>query len=186
MKNFFDSMDFFDFDNLETKGYFQWKIEFCDNIDSVIYSDLHGGNMQKEYREKKILLQHLFEEILACIEEDCCYLKRYNEQWVVRKSESARLWKQLKNDGISNKDSEIIMTEKESPLVLGFFNSIMKYNSFVLFAFPKTKVIIAPTDHMDIFIYSKNVETEYFIINSMKKINLKKEVFQMQKLMMPL
>lgn len=187
MEKFFDSMDFFDFDDFETKEFFQWKIEFCQNVNTVIYSDLQGINIKKRFRKKQFqkkqfLLQQCMKELLACIEEEHCYLKRYNEKWIVRKLKSIALYKQLKHNRIFNEASTIIMTEKNSPLIFRFFDSIMKYNSFVLFAFPDSKVIIAPTDHMDIFIYSKHREMEQYIIKCISQINSKKEVLQMQRL----
>ena len=45
---------------------------------------------------------------------------------------------------------------RNKPFLL-FFNSIIKYNSFLNIVLPNNKIIITPTDHMDIFIEAENI-----------------------------
>lgn len=88
----------------------------------------------------------------------CCIVK-YEEKWVINPDLNSELAKALDSKRITD-HCDGIQCSKDHPVVSSFAKSCFRYNSFVQFVFPRTHLIITPTDHMDIF-FSCDAEKMY-------------------------
>lgn len=175
-------MKFYNFDELSTEDDSKIIVKFCDSVDSVTYSDLSFINGFEMYEYKKRILIDFIRKVLDKVSEENCIIIRYNEKWVVNKSEAAELVNYLNNSLVTNKLKGGLLVDKNNKIVELFIESVFKYNSFIQILLKDSKIIISPSDHMDIFFQSNNMgELENLIIdilNSYRKDTLKYDTYK--------
>lgn len=143
---------FYDFDDLAIIGGTTYVIKAPDEYDYIRYGDIELGNCSvADYHKLEGILLDFFSILLDVIEERECTIIRYEPKWVIRASESPELSLMLNQNGI-NDDVYGITVDKDDAMVKEFVTSSFRYNSFVQVLFPRRKVIITPTDHMDLFL----------------------------------
>lgn len=145
-------LSFYDFDKLDTKNNKELIIKFSSEIDKVTYNDLGFGGSVNNYNFKKELFYKIIHFITEKFDDNSCIIIKYDESWVVNKKKSKKLYGYIKENNIKNKCTKAIIIEKDFQIIKLFIESILKYNSFVKFIFKDSKIIVIPTDHMDIFI----------------------------------
>ena len=145
------NMKFYDFDELCSDDDSKIVVKFHDYIDSVTYSDLKFNNDSEMYESKKKILIEFIGKIFNKIFETNCIIKKYNEKWVINKEEASDLAITLNNSLVTNKLKGGLLVDKNDKIVELFIESVFKYNSFIQIIFQDSKLIITPTDHMDIF-----------------------------------
>lgn len=89
--------------------------------------------------------------IIDSIPDDQCYIVRYDDCWTANDSVMPDLHIALEHNNISNINKAIV-GKKCSKLVSIFVKSCLRYNSFIQIVFPRSQVIISPSDHLDVFI----------------------------------
>lgn len=160
--------NFYDFKELKSKDDSDIIINFKDHIESTTYSDLQfyptkSSIFKYKYKKYINLMNYIFYEI----EDEYCIINKYNEKWVVDK-ELTSLYSVLKTNQIHNSYSGGLKVYKKDKINEIFFESVLKYNSFIEFIFVDSRVIITPTDHMDVFFNTNN--------DRKMEVNLKKIV----------
>ncbi len=158
---------YYDFKELESIGYSGLIIRFNKDRETTIYSDLHHYPEQEHIFNQKYgdylrLIKHIF----LTVEDKKCIVYRYNEKWVVNR-ELSSLYSILKNSQIRNNYAGGLKIDKNGRISEMFLESIIKYNSFLEFLFVDSKMIVTPTDHMDVFLHTNNDET---IENKLRKM----------------
>lgn len=105
------------------------------------------------YRKKRLLnkLSAFIACIIDSIPDDQCYIVRYDDCWTANDSVMPDLHIALEHNNISNINKAIV-GKKCSKLVSIFVKSCLRYNSFIQIVFPRSQVIISPSDHLDVFI----------------------------------
>jgi len=163
-----ENMKFYDFDELSSDDDKKIVVKFNDSVDKVTYSDLTFFNGREMYEYKKKILIEFIRKILDTVSENNCIIIKYNEKWIVNKKESLELASILNNRLITNKLKGGILVAKNDRIVELFIESVFKYNSFIQIVCQDSKLIISPSDHMDIFFQSNNfTELSNLIIDSL-------------------
>lgn len=151
---------FFDFDKLESDYGLKSRIEFDNSKKSVTYSDIQFGVSAIEVDERAKCLKYIVKELLALF--GCNgVISRYNEKWVLSRLKSKSLYDCFKKQRLSICfDGGILIPDDYVAMLI--IDSILRYNCFALFILENC--VLAPTDHMDIFIW-------YTDESKQKKIN---------------
>lgn len=141
---------FFDFKDLKTKYGYCYKIRFGDSEDVITYSDLQFGAKKELYEKYEQIIVEIMIKITNLFNAQQGVVAKYNEKWIVNKEKSEWLWNKMCIQKISNyfKGGFSIIDQSFVAIVT---REILKYNCFALFIFDGC--VIAPSDHMDIFIW---------------------------------
>jgi len=158
LENIEGQLDFYNFDELSSLKKKQLMVKFNDEVRPVIYSDLQFDGNRKEYEDKEKILLLFLTNLFKKIDEISCIIKKYNEKWVVNNEISPELTNVLTEQLISNRFRGGICTVKDDLIIDLFIRSVFKYNSFVQFIFKENQIIISPSDHLDIFIDSGDID----------------------------
>lgn len=162
-------MKFYNFDELSTEDDSKIIVKFDDSVDSVTYSDLSFNNQFDLFEYKMRILIDFIKRILDKVSDKNCIIIKYNEKWVVNKTEVPELVKLLDNSLVTNKLKGGLLVDKNDKILELFLESVFKYNSFIQILLKDSKIIISPSDHMDIFFQSDNInELENLIIYFLK------------------
>lgn len=153
-----ERLNFYDFDELSSRNQRQLVVKFKDEVSPVTYSDLQFDGNRAEYEEKEKSLKRFLKSLFITIGEPYCIIKKYNEKWVVNAEISPELATTLDKYSVSKKYNGAMAIEESSQLIELFIEAVLRYNSFVQFIFKEKEVVISPTDHMDIFIDSKEID----------------------------
>ena len=153
-----ESLSSYDFEALSPKQQKSLLVRFKSEVSPVTYSDLQFGGSEEDYKNKEKILLKFIKELYDVLGENYCIVRKYNEKWVVNKDLSPELVTIMTEYSVTNKFNGGILVEKEEALVDLFIQSVLKYNSFVQFIFQADEIIISPTDHLDVFVNSKNLE----------------------------
>ena len=132
-------------------------INFSEKFGKVTYSDLRFTTFDKKefqlyYRKEKLLIDVTL-ELLREFQE--IYVFNYGDKWITDKKIAPSLNKILKDNKVFDGDSRVLQLTEESEVV-AFVKSILRYNTFVSFFDSEKGIVITPTDHLDIFIDSKD------------------------------
>lgn len=169
VKHLKSEFPFYDFDNLAILGGTMYLIKAPDKYDGVRYGDMELGNCSASfYLELERILLDFLDGLFNAIQEEECIIIKYESQWVVRESETPELSLFLHTNGINDSVGGIT-ADKHDTIVRAFTISSFRYNSFIQFLFPRSKIIITPTDHMDLFL---DIPTSS---SSVKQIDLRLE-----------
>lgn len=142
---------FYDFEDLTMIEGITYAVKAPDKYSHMRYGDVKLGNCSAaDYYELEKSLLDFLSIVLDTIDEKTCTIIRYEPKWVVRVSESSELSLLLREGGIGS-DVYGITTDKHDVVVKQFITASFQYNSFIQILFPGRKVIITPTDHMDLF-----------------------------------
>lgn len=158
LKSIEEFLGFYNFEELSPKHQRQLIVKFNSETSPVIYSDLQFGGNKEEYENNEIIILKFLEKLFKLFREDYCVVRRYNEKWVVQEDMLPELSTALTRCSISNTFDGGILLKKDEILVESFISSVLRYNSFVEFIFITDEIIVSPTDHMDVFIASKDVD----------------------------
>ena len=168
MNNIKKKIKFYNFDELCSEDNTKLIVKFHNYIDTVTYSDLMLNNGCEMYEFKKKILIEFIKKIINKVSEDNCIIVKYNEKWVVNKEEAPELANILANNSVTNKLKGGLLVNKNDKIVELFIESVFKYNSFIQIVFKDSKLIISPSDHMDIFFQAYNLnEVKNLIINNL-------------------
>lgn len=168
-----NELDFYNFKQFETNNKSKIVVKFNNDFDPITYSDMVLYEEKKEvFENKKNILIKFIDAILKYIENDKCFLLKYNEKWVVTRSKSNELSYYLKDNHIRNNQNCGIEINKDDKLLTLFLDSVFKYNSFIQIIFKTPKIIITPTDHMDVFFDAPDIKyLNSFIQKNMNHLN---------------
>lgn len=146
--------DFFNFEALELNYGYCNKICFKDEKEIVTYSDLKFGAKRNLYYDRVEVIISVIKDVMRLFNEQCGVVVKYNEKWIIDKKKSKNLWDIIAEQKISNEFKGGFLLQ-EPIFVEKVIESILKYNCFALFIFDGC--IIAPSDHMDVFIWFRDV-----------------------------
>ncbi len=118
---------------------------------TIIYSDLQYGENFQEHMEQRKKLIELIYRFLESLSEENCILIEYNHKWIINDTLSQQIKSLFIESNISNNFDGGILCKKGELILKLFIEAIFMYNSFFNIVIPHHKVIITPTDHMDIF-----------------------------------
>lgn len=150
-RNLISKLTFYDFDALDVVDGVNLVVSFkqsdiprfCDVVED--YCTLSAYS---KYENK---LSAFIACIIDSIPDDQCYIVRYDDCWTANDSVMPDLHIALEHNNISNINKAIV-GKKCSKLVSIFVKSCLRYNSFIQIVFPRSQVIISPSDHLDVFI----------------------------------
>jgi len=151
-------LEYYDFEELSPEHQKQWLIRFKKSVNEVTYSDLQYGGDEVEYNKKEEILLKLLYELFMMFKGKYCIIKKYEERWVIDNKLSEKLYNVLKNQQITTRFAGGILVEKDSEVIKLFAESVFKYNSFIQYIFSDEKIVVSPSDHLDIFIASNNIK----------------------------
>lgn len=150
------NLSFFDFKTYSLKSGKGIIIELDNNSDSVRYCDVqhsnYDKNVLKKYLKKErelVKIPKYFAELLN--DEILIYKER--EKWITNKRIAPKMNEMLKNAGVSENDCMLKISTADELKI--FTKSILRYNTFASYIFPAKRVVVAPTDHMDVFVFSE-------------------------------
>lgn len=163
--------DFYDFDQFQSTVNHDVIIEFNKLYDNITYNDLNYGDNREIRLRKESILKSLFFLIVNKCKETSCIIRKYNECWVANNRESKKLQKLLRENNVKNRNTDAILTEKNTKEVDLFISSCLKYNSFVQFLLKEEKMVMTITDHMDLFISFESKDSFVMIKECIQQIN---------------
>lgn len=142
--------NFFDFQELKLNYGYCYRIRFDDFQEIISYSDLKYGFEKELYENEMRLIVEIMIRICALVNDRPGIVARYNEKWIIDKDKSRFLWKRMVEQKISNnfKGGFIITNQL---FIEKLTQEILEYNCFALFIYEK--IVIAPSDHMDIYVW---------------------------------
>ena len=141
---------FFNFEKLELNYGYCYKVRFDDFEEVVRYSDLIFGANEEIYKEYSQIIVEVMTKITDLLGAQQGAVAKYNEKWIVDKEKSEFLWNAMHNQQISNYFKGGFLIE-DLTFVENITREILKYNCFAIFIFDGC--VIAPSDHMDIFMW---------------------------------
>lgn len=158
-----NELTFYDFDNLNSIGC-QIIIQFKDDVIITRYGDLEFGGSIQEFESQTLMLANFIMEIIKYFDSNSVIAAKYESSWIKNKNESQRLTRLFKDNNIrTNFSGALKITDIE--IIKDFIYSNFKYNSFTYFIFSENKIILIPSDHLDIFIASDDIEDTFNVVN---------------------
>ncbi len=143
---------FYDFDELNPVGGTRYVIKAPNKYSHIRYSGIELNYCSaSDYLEIERELLKFILSLIAAIQEKECTIVRYESKWVVRESELPKLSTLLHKNGIGNSVQGITVSKYDT-IIGEFVISALRYNSFIQFLFPGKRVVITPTDHLDVFV----------------------------------
>lgn len=174
VRNHFSFYDFSEQSSIENSSIV---VEF--NSEKVVtYSELHLGKSKKTFLSQRDRIINLLNQFLQLKKEEYCILSKYNDdKWLMNKKKTCSLYRSLKKNRIKNKFGGGIQLSCNDKLLFSFLDSNLKYNSFFNILLPDSRIVITPTDHMDIFFDAENVEE---VKADLKKLLYKNNFFNIR------
>lgn len=161
----------------ETENGEECIIKFTDEIDDAIFSDFNKEKYEI-YRKKEACVMELLKSIFNCIDSNECLIIKENEKWITDRKKAKLLDRILRENDINNRGNCGIYVSKDSPVIPLFVEATLRYYAFVAFVFEKEKFIIAPSDHMDIFIFYEKHDVYSKIKECIEQYNHEKHIFE--------
>lgn len=125
----------------------------------ITYSDLCLGKPKETFLSQRSRIINLLNQFLQLQKEEYCILSKYHDnKWLVNEKKTCELYRSLKKNKVKNRFKGGIKLSCKDKLLFSFLDSNLKYNSFFNILLPNNKIIITPTDHMDIFFDAENIE----------------------------
>lgn len=158
-KKVLNELSFYDFQSFSLSSGYEKVLKLSEGDNNIRYCDVSYNNYDnaiknKYYKREKLLIK-IFSKMIPVTCDT--FLLNYSDNWIVNKRIAPQLSKLLNTYDIRNK-SRMLKISMFSEAI-AFLKSILRYNSFASFLFPAEGLVIFPTDHMDIFIFSKNYKT---------------------------
>lgn len=149
-------LSFYDFDNCSVRFGSELCLALNNNFGGIRYCDVQLYHYKKDiinkyYKCEKILLNIL--SGLFNYLNNAMYIINYSDKWIKNKRISPQMNKLLIKNSINDKNK--IFYINSSLDALSVSKSIFRYNTFAAFASIQKEIIITPTDHLDVFISSK-------------------------------
>lgn len=160
-----DKMDFYNFEDLQSLNGVEIQIKFLDDNNIVTYNDVDTYDKCQKAKNNEENIIGLLKSIFDLTRDKEYIVLKYNERWIVNKKKTKKLYKILRNQNIKNKSTVAVRVEKYSEESKLFINSILKYNTFAIFILEEEQMIIAVSDHMDVFVCCR----EEIVIEKIKK-----------------
>jgi len=161
LKKIEKNLSFYDFKNLDAKN--QLLIKLSDEIDITRYDDVQFGGSIENFIYLSNVLKLIIMDLIQYLFQEPVILSKYQNNWIIDRNKNIELYKFLKLEKIRNNYSGALCIN-DNIILKEFIDANFKFNSFVQFIFPNSKIIITPTDHLDIFIASSNIDETYNII----------------------
>ena len=175
----FKAMSFYDFNTFSNLEGEEIVIKLKRKLGNKRYCDLvYNGfekSAKKEYARKENLLLKIIFSILSLFNDDI-YAVRYEEEWLRSKSISRKLNSIFSEICIKEDVNVVQINNIDTALI--FCQSILKGNTHAYLLLKNTKLFIAPTDHLDIFLagyenglsaikdlLNKSSNSDYFLIS---------------------
>jgi hypothetical protein len=164
MKTIEENLNFYDFINFSSNESKEILIEFHEDIDIAIYSDIYYcdpdeilGIEQNIGDEKNIIIE-FSEKLFEIFHEDICIIKN-RWKWISNGKNAKWVNSTLRKKFINNWFKGGILVEKNSDLIKIIIEAVCKgiYNDIVII-FKQSEVIICLTDHMDLYISARNLK----------------------------
>jgi len=149
--------DFFEFE--KNNADIEALIQFEDKKEIVRFNEFYTVMDKIIFRNEIKRLITVIKRILnGQDDQECIILKEY-KKWIVEPKEAPILYSVLKKKHINNRKTEgiVVNIESEWYCIELLIKAIFQCNTSAIFILPKSKCIFAPTDHMDIFVYCKNI-----------------------------
>lgn len=131
-------------------------ISLSKKLGGVTYSDLRYTTFDKKdfklYFKKEKLLIGVVLKLLQGFHG--IYVFDYGDKWIKNKRISPQLNQLLNRNKVS--DDNIVLELTDEQEIVAFVKSIFRYNTFASFFVPSKRMVLTPTDHLDIFISSKD------------------------------
>ncbi len=157
LEKIINEISFYNFNVLNANDNNKIVVKFHKNIAPTTYSDLQFYDGREKFDYKWNILVEFINKILANINEEECIVRKYNKNWIINPEGSKKLSDILRSNAIKNNFNGGLLVNKHNELINLFIESVLKYNSFIQLIFRKSQFIISPTDHMDIFFESNNM-----------------------------
>jgi hypothetical protein len=151
-----EKLNFYDFEEHNSKNG-QIIIKFREDYDVVRYGDIQFGESLEDFMKQANILKNIFSGIINHFDESIVIVK-YQENWIIDDEENKDLSEIIQILGVNN-DFAGTISVSDSRILIEFFDANLKYNSFTHFILPNIEIILTPTDHLDIFIVSRDTNT---------------------------
>ncbi len=160
-----ESFSFYDFNNHNSANG-QIIIRFNDDIDAIRFDDIQFGGLPENFIEQANILKDIVLDLIEYLSTGTIIVAKYKYKWIMNKSKSPELAEMFHTKGIRTNFSGAINVNEKN--ILEYFTySNFKYNSFTHFLIPNAKVIITPTDHLDLFITANDMKNT---LNAVRKM----------------
>lgn len=167
MQSLKKELSFYDFISHESsKGEIQ--VKFREDITLTRFLDIEFGGNKDDFLEQAALLKKLFKSILNFYKTQEIILCKYNYRWVTNIEENLEMYNLFKTRKIRINFSGGFVV-RNPKIIEQFFDANLKSCTFTYFIIPNEKIIIAPTDHMDMFIMSENSKELKRILMNLKE-----------------
>lgn len=147
-------MAFYDFSSFDAEN----KVVIYFRRDQFFLADPGYHVNGKVFYQELSCIQLFIAKLMDKIADQECIIRKYQDEWVKNKRRSRKLHKSLKQAHIQIRKTPAIEIHKKSSVIPLFVESIVKYNTFAEFIFAEEKIVLSPTDHMDVFICFENAE----------------------------
>ena len=107
-------------------------------------------------------------EIIKYYNCESIIVAKYESNWIINKDKSLELTALFKSNRLRTNFSGAIRVS-DMKIIKDFIYSNLKYNSFTHFILLENKIIITPTDHLDIFIASGDIDNTFNIVKKLGK-----------------
>jgi hypothetical protein len=142
------------------------QVKFNENVQVTRFGDLEYGGDITLFINQRNILQGFVLDLIKILGGEVIVIK-YNEKWIVNKElcdiDLYNLIIKLGGNNNFNGGFELHNDQEISVFLIECF----KYNSFPNFLLTKEKVIITPSDHMDLFISSSNMSELNIVVNKL-------------------
>lgn len=165
------AFSFYDFDNYNSING-QILIKFNDNVKVTRFDDIQFGGLPENFIKQSNILKNVVVDLIDYLSTETIIIAKYQSKWIMNSNKSPELAEMFRTKGLRANFSGAISTNDKR--ILEYFTySNFKYNSFTHFLIPNAKVIITPTDHLDLFIAASDIENT---LNVVKKIIDKNDI----------
>jgi len=162
LKEIKKGLSFYDFDNLNSING-QIIVKFNDDFKVTRFDDIKFGGLNEDFELQSNMLKDLMMEFIKYYKFESIIIAKYQPKWIVNKDKSPELTEILRCKGLRTNFSGAISV-KNIKVIEDFFYSNLKYNSFTQFILLEPKVIITPTDHLDVFIASSDINNTLDVV----------------------
>jgi len=141
-------------------------IKFNDNVGVTRFDDIQFGGLSENFISQSNLLKNIVLDLVDYLRAKTIIIVKYQNNWIVNSNKSSELAEMFRTRGLrTNFSGALSVNDKR--ILEDFIYSNFKYNSFTHFLIPDDKVMITPTDHLDLFIAASDIEN---ILNIVKKV----------------
>ena len=157
------TFSFYDFQNHNSlMG--QILVKFKDDYEITRFDDVQFGGLLEDFMKQANILKSIAFKLIGSFSTENIVIAKYQPKWIIDSNKSPILAEAFRLKKLRANFSGAISV-KDTETIEEFFYANFKYNSFTHFIIPDSKIIITPTDHLDLFIVSDDINKTFEIVS---------------------